>query len=252
MAGGYPCSCCCAPVFSDNFDRADSDDVGADWVEASGTWAISGNVLRASASSSVIQLATFPAYGDVVQVKMRAQSAGDVLGLGLDSGYGTQSYLIFTFGSPGQLGISYDAATCSVALAAGVWHTIKLQVLTQTQYGGAIMGVWIDGVEVWRGQSFQTEWGALVLLAVTVATYAEFDDFIVWPPAKVNAKCPAPPTRCWPFEPVDEVQLDLAGFGDGTYCACSNLNGTYYLSVVPGFPSLWRYLSDTPLMCPTG
>jgi hypothetical protein len=48
--------CCCAgcPVFSDDFDRDDSDDLGSDWDERSGFWSISDSELVESGTTGAL------------------------------------------------------------------------------------------------------------------------------------------------------------------------------------------------------
>lgn len=45
-------------VFSDNFNRADNVDPGANWSEDAGTWAIVTNALNGQAASSVVRTTT--------------------------------------------------------------------------------------------------------------------------------------------------------------------------------------------------
>lgn len=48
------CGCCeSCDIFSDDFNRADSSDLGADWDEVSGSWSITSNTLRTSSTNAV-------------------------------------------------------------------------------------------------------------------------------------------------------------------------------------------------------
>lgn len=57
MVRKYVTGNCCCRLFQDNFQRADSSDVGDEWDEVSGGWEIASNRLKNTASNSLIVVA---------------------------------------------------------------------------------------------------------------------------------------------------------------------------------------------------
>lgn len=51
----WPCPGCCAgcEYFSDDFDRSDDTDLGANWTEVAGAWEIASNVLSTSSNDAI-------------------------------------------------------------------------------------------------------------------------------------------------------------------------------------------------------
>lgn len=78
--------CCCPPAgcdyFSDDFNRADSSDLGSDWTETAGDWSIASNLLAVSTASAVVTCnTTHPTSGTAyrVSVAMCGGQEGDAL-----------------------------------------------------------------------------------------------------------------------------------------------------------------------------
>lgn len=71
--------CCCGDCtqFSDNFNRANSSDIGSDWSEESGNWSISSNKLVAAAAGAIATTQVSLTLPYVIFVTARATSASD-------------------------------------------------------------------------------------------------------------------------------------------------------------------------------
>lgn len=69
------CGCCeSCSIFSDDFNRADDTDLGADWSEVSGSWSISSNRLVTS-STSAVAISTTESSEAVVHVSAIVRGA---------------------------------------------------------------------------------------------------------------------------------------------------------------------------------
>jgi hypothetical protein len=149
--------------YSDDFNRADSTDLGSGWVEVSGDWSISSTRLSPGAAGGVIILraATAMATSDhYVQVTIAATSAAShgVWARGNSSGGLTSGYLFRNDGSTWDL-FSVVGGSFTVigtyAVAAAPNDVAKLQVVgsTITAYVNGILRVSVVNTAVTSGTS---------------------------------------------------------------------------------------------------
>lgn len=69
--------CCCEPVLTDDFNRADSTSIGSNWSEDAGDWEISGNTLTCNdAGARVISTASSALPYMHIDVKLKVTAAG--------------------------------------------------------------------------------------------------------------------------------------------------------------------------------
>lgn len=135
--------------FSDDFNRADSTDLGANWVEVSGDWSIISNQLSPGAAGGTIILRAAGAMATSdhsVQVTIAATTAAShgVWGRGNPSGGLSSGYLWRNDGTSWNLfsvvGGSFSSIG-SYAAAAAPGDVAKLQVV-----GSTIKG-FVNGIE---------------------------------------------------------------------------------------------------------
>lgn len=126
------CGCCCT-ILSDTFARDDSTDVGGQWVEEAGAWAIVGNTLEATAASGVLKAADPHSEPYLrIEVQMRADTSGDIGRIILDY-VDSNNYKIaeFKLGAGAYIrlitragGVNNTLDELSVTAAAGAWHSV--------------------------------------------------------------------------------------------------------------------------------
>jgi hypothetical protein len=231
--GWYPY--CCGDfsciIFSDSFNRTDSDDIGSGWNELVGNALISGNVLSidASASDARILCAT-PLVGGIgsgkrISVRLRADSGERIVVLFYDdannymeasvrfSSSATGGRMDFNEVSGGAVTFShnqeYECGDNEYDIPDGEWATLTLEIMECGGFGYYVAKFTIETATDTHsiGWSWIPPTAGLTLFAgvgtTGTPTLAEFDDFVVenieigWP------LCPAPMTCCsWGFEAI--------------------------------------------------
>lgn len=80
------CLCCGCKSASDDFNRANSTDLGGSWTEAAGNWDINGNLLRITTASAIVLSTTVITVSKRVKISVLAKSSasGDLVRLILD------------------------------------------------------------------------------------------------------------------------------------------------------------------------
>lgn len=138
MPGSFrfePCPNCCVTgcvYFSDDFNRADDTDLGADWTETAGDWSISSNRLSvASADAKATCNTTHPTASTkyIVSVSVTLGTDGDVARVWVnDSGQFAELERITS--TCGRLRL-YDGATCKGSVSVALGGFTRLVVCTE-------------------------------------------------------------------------------------------------------------------------
>lgn len=252
--------CCCgegpAPeceILVDDFNRANSGSLGADWTEDAGSWSIDSNELETSSSNAVaLAVATNPdGPASYVSAKVKFASTSSTARL-IVAATDASNYLYadllcdgassilrlyrMTGGTPGLLATFFGSLTVNTATQYD-WYlcysgsTLSTGILGQTLSIGAF-GDSGQGVGVGTG---------------TVAGAVNFDDFSATRVSEDCSTC-APPATCTqccdgggPFEIVADF-TGLSGVdGECENCELLPLEYTLVFSGVSGFPSSCRW-----------
>lgn len=166
-------------TFADDFNRANSTDLGAGWVEVSGDWSVSSNQLSPGSAGGVVILraATAMATNDhSVQVTIAATTAAShgVWARGNSSGSLTSGYLWRNDGSAWNLfsvvGGSFTSIA-SYAAAAVAGDVAKLQVV------GSAITAYVNGVQRASVTDTAVAAGTSVGIRSESSAAIKFDDF---------------------------------------------------------------------------
>lgn len=261
MGFGFSPGCCCdaaCAVLTDDFHRADSTSLGADWSEVAGDWSVASNRLTVSGGSRWLRTTAAAGtdthgYG-TVQAVCRSSAAGDQLRVGFgDSGASTPAvYAELTVGGAGtaKLRIKDSGGTtlgeCDVTAAINVDHTVKLCVqfsdvpAPDEDYFAA---AWLNGVRLLAAyvsiNFVASSYGWLGTGTITGTPVFDDFEFNTLAGRVYNTDCPTCLHCCWPHtdEMPDQIQVDIAGatgggFGECSGGECTALNGTYVLDKV--------------------
>ncbi len=79
LGNPWPCPGCCqgCEYFSDDFDRSDDTDLGADWTEVAGAWEIASNVLSTTSDDAICKCETDGVLSYVVRAVLKGGIAND-------------------------------------------------------------------------------------------------------------------------------------------------------------------------------
>jgi hypothetical protein len=245
MPGALPCPTCgCdtldCTLFADDFNRADTTTL-SDYTEVSGNWAIVSNRLDPPAALEAllkVNLST-PVSPDGVRISAICNfgSATGHAGLMVDyvdasnfqyaniectgSTNATLQLIQVSGGTPSNL-------TTATSIPSFSWSAdTSLTVCWDGEYIAATVGdvaspTLTDAAVTTDGGGDYTG-----LRIAVVGTSARFDDLNV---SSMGEGCPQC-SECDACDPdLTEVQVDLAGFADGT-CTCSLVNGTHFLPI---------------------
>lgn len=271
------CSCCeSCSIFTDDFNRADDTNLGSDWSEVSGSWAITSNTLRTSSTSAVCVHDT--GYGSAqMKVAVSLQGAsGDFLRVIF--GYVDSSNYWFAevkigAGTAGRFdlyrrsGGSNTLRTSNVSLdiPADTWHNCSV-CLTSEAGISAVLDI-AGGQTVTAGYStaLTTEDAVGVGTGSTASASTQFDDLAVTKAGGDCPECALPNVGCGNCDDglgyyIYKATL-YASFGTGFNAGqcgateCNKLLGDYYMpfkETVPGSPSscVWES-AFSPTVCPT-
>lgn len=244
---------CCADcvLFADAFDRADSSDLGSDWSEAAGDWEIdSGSLTVASSGAIAVHATTLGASHYRVQVALRSDTAGDVLGA---VAYYTDTNNYYsaevTLHDTGPVIALYKTVSGtrtllrSKSLLPGEADTGEPITLTfcleQAGAAGKLLSAELSTTEARTRISASDDAlsgpGQAGLFAQTVAGTIAFDDFLVEATEDAVSACADCPKECYACRHglPDQFQVVASGFVDEPFtCSgnvCPDLNATYTL-----------------------
>lgn len=245
-----PCDDACV-IHSDKFDRADDTDIGADWTEDAGDWEISSNTLYTEDSNAKATWSPDPfnSYdaGKNIVAKFKGNTNGDEISIWIDSAY----YIKHTIGPSGTVKI-YDSTNlllyqCSVSMTAGEWHTMSYFTGDGMFANSNHAALYINGVCILSMVLLTVAGTRVISVETGTVTSSVAVDFVcIKHDTTTDAGCPNGLT--WPWvrgEPLEGLQLVVAGAINDGVVDYTPLNGTYNLSVNPG--DGYGTVSITPL-----
>lgn len=188
------CQCCAGcPIFSDDFNRADSGTIGNGWTENAGTWEILSNELKTtSANGRVSNSPTTPTSLAGIRFSgvMKGMDSGDKLRLHFGA---ANTYLELTVGGTASLVMVVGGTTirtCTVTAAEDVYHELIVFVCGRYQQAGGTdnsptgyvylngtLVMWGDGIPTYSYTTAAANSGFGTGSALTAAAY--FDDYSV-------------------------------------------------------------------------
>lgn len=232
------CSCCVAcDIFYDDFNRSDGTNLGSDWDEVSGAWAIDTNRLSCTSDGIAICQTAHP------DAEARQKVAVDVYGTddgdsmivivdyvdsdnyhyaSVEVGNNLLRFYKRTGGSTSQLGDSV-----SITMAAEEWHSLEVC------FSGTAITASVNG-GVFHSRA-TTEHGGLYAglgAALTSAGPALFDDF------NYDKRYSSTNTICLTCSYCEGclhgavpaiIKAVVSGMADDVCSNCDNLDATYYV-----------------------
>ncbi len=227
-------SCCedTCPIFEDDFNRADSTSLGADWTETAGAWEIVSNELTtASANAELTTAASVPVTQSgvgKVTMRIKATASGDIICIGDKSG-GSQVLFTFKFGTGSYVGTKYlsaDESRDAYTLNTNTWYSVEIGNFVK-----------IDGniirVNYASGLVGTVKFNPFSIGTTTLSGSAYFDDIVISDFTGASDECPDYTGSCGWFNtdpPPASVTLDIVGAGAAGLYDYTNLNGTYSLN----------------------
>lgn len=289
--------CCCEEEvppedcieYTDNFNRANSTDVGGDWTEQYGDWSINNNALRApSTELGVITNSNILTQGSY-EVEARASQAGDAAWLYWDSG----NALEIVFGTPGKvsllrtneysqqgLGLGVPATQCEMNFSLNTYYKMRL-CLTEIllEFPNGVMQNWrlltgyIDDVLIlrgfWEADNFQQAQpfpalGTGVGVNGSLRGTIDFENYAAYKfeptLAGTQEKCAHCGECCWPFQedPPNQLIATIEDTGGSAFCfdnptICDQVNGMQFTITKTDNPTGgWKLcvLDFYPIVCP--
>lgn len=251
-------NCCCVAdcwIYKDDFNRADDTDLGADWTEDSGSWAINGNTLKTSSANAFcyydatqndpVYFANYVGAGMSVLVSVKASASGSEAGINAYQLSAAEDLIVkIVFGASASIVVMRGATVlmdCSTTAPVDTWVDLRIDYCALL--GDNFISVWVDGVFVGTRYVYGS---SPDILSEQVGCYVSsntgdvfFDDFTVkenstWGSYPVKGSCAVTAPPCyWPMvgteaEMPATVTLEVADydFGGGV------TNGTYVLNRV--------------------
>lgn len=253
-----PCCCSNCTYFSDNFDRADSSNLGSDWTEVAGGWEIVSNTLVTSDNAAVLVGTVEQPLAEpntLVTVTATVSTNGCPVRIILDyqdsSNYwfaevlaGTGAYIRIYRRSGGS---NTQVASKSITQATGSF-TFAASIKTSDRIAASIG----SNVISFGGSFTSPKWG---LGTGTIAAQVQFSNLSVSETNETNCPGVLGITSCSYCSPNNTAaytyKIVLAGITNGGCSSCSSLNGTYYCTpATPGVgvqACVWRF--TTPSIC---
>lgn len=239
---------CCTPScvdFADNFDRADSTSIGANWTEQAGDAEISGNRLVLPTDAIATYAHTTANQIGYVECKVEGDD-GDKPRVILYTDSNNWIAVELEIGSSGKIRVIERASgstnvtgEADFSSSADTQYTLKMCVHPTT--GSNIAKGYVNGTRAVVGWSAtaraNTGWG---VATGDTAADVTFDDF------KLLKYSVSAPYDCemgygcrWPIQedsswgatnPIDDVKLTIAGMVDGFCFQCDEVNGEQVLT----------------------
>ena len=255
LARALPCPTCgCQPavvceLFSDDFNRANTSSLGADYSEASGDWEITSNRLNPPASGILKVTLSTPVSPDGVKISAVCNFIGTgEMSLCVDY-VDTNNYTYATVVSTGAttakmriwqvVGGTPTALTTDDTIPSFSWTTdFTLEVCWDGQSVGAFYTQGANTLS--QGAVIETPNGGnfTALRTASVNTSARFDDLAVTSLAEGCERCGDVCTEC----EHATFQIDLAGIANGSCTDCADANNSYIVRrVQPDSQCVWGY-----------
>ena len=262
-----PCKTCCETCFyfSDDFNRSDDTDLGADWTEVAGAWEIASNVLSTASDDAICKCETDGTVPYVVRVALKGGSSGDEFRVIVDytdsSNYAYVRITRPTAGTVASFIVTVSGGSHTVEATGAAWvHNLG----TTTLY----IQVCVDSVAVLVSTSTEADYtpitqrafgntglagGTCGLGTGTNDTAAvTFDSFSIQKHADTQAGCPRCSTcptagiGCFSCDTgyLNAMYLTLSMITEDGCGVCSILNTTYRLCAVAGISCRWQYNFD--------
>ncbi len=228
--------CCCTvdcTIFSDDFNRADDTDLGADWTEVSGSWAIVSNELTTSSSNARCSASSAAGGYRSALFRFKATTNGDEIVFSTPAA-AEDNFIRFTIGGGIEWCNSVTAEeviayTDDVTFSANTWYSVRIE--TGAIYINDTMALNIGN---WY-ESTAFLYHALGTGTVTGSVY--FDDFYIIKNASQLTGCPVSPDCGWFLslsQPASVTVVIAGATDDGVGNDFSPLNGTYVLDDICG------------------
>lgn len=235
------CGCCeSCTFFSDTFTRDDDTDIGSDWTEVAGDWAISGNALRITTTSAVALCNTEHPSAESnlgLTVTLRGSAVDDQARIIIDY-QDSDNYLFVrvTFGTSKLFslnsrvaGVNSLLAGVNTTVATGTSHTFFVCVddagifhAIRTSSGGGSLGA---AATVTGGGAFALGSGT------TVTGDIDFESIEAERMGVVPCDmCSVPCNFCDSGTTPTQYQIVVSGIVDDDCVTCSGLNATYILT----------------------
>ena len=197
--GCETCGCESCDIFSDNFNRADDTDLGSDWSEVSGSWAITSNTLRTSSTSAVcvhdngtsssamsVSCEVQGASGDYLRVIAAYQDASNYWFAEVKIGAsGTGRFDLYQ--RSGGTNTLKSGGTGSIA--ASTWHTVTVCIMFGENGSTDTVTAQLNSTLAFQRFAYHTETvndGCGVGTGSTAGS-VQFDNFAV---TKTDGSCP--------------------------------------------------------------
>jgi hypothetical protein len=233
----FPCCESCT-LFADSFDRANTTTL-SDYTETVGDWQVTSNRLDPPANGLLKVNLSTPVSPDGVRVSVVFNFGGatgemSVMVDYVDASNYHYAEVICTGSTSATLqivqvtgGVPTDLTTAT-SIPSFSWSADRtLTVCWDGEYIAATIGT-IAAPTLTDAATTTGNGGNFTgLRCLSVGTSARFDDLNVSSMAEGCQQC----SECDACSPdLVEVQVDLAGFADGT-CTCSLVNGTHFLPI---------------------
>jgi hypothetical protein len=243
LAFFWSCYPCCdtldCSLFSDDFNRANTSSLGADYSEASGDWEITSNKLNPPADGVLKVTLSTPASPNGVKIKATMNSVGTgEMSLIVDyvdaSNYHYVS-VVATGATAGTMQIwkmeagSPTALTTADAIPSFSWNTdYTLEVCWEEDRIGA---AFTQGVNTLEQGAVTTGHGGNFtgLRTASANTSARFDDLFVTSLEEGCERCGEACTEC----EHDSFQVDIEDVTDALCADCANVNNSYIVRRIP-------------------
>lgn len=242
------CTCCgetpdACVLLSDDFDRADDTDIGANWTEVSGSWSISSNEL-ASLSGLVISTVTHTNQNVSLSVVVRGATGAKFR---LIFGYvDTNNYWFIEVEIGGNLSLVERASGSNTTHDSASSGT---SAATDYTLSGCMSGLYFVGncntAHVEEATTATSGSFGLGIGATGLGT-PKFDDFLA---RKVESGCDYCLVEddctglCDPFTVPGAFEVTIAGLTNDGCSDCTSLNGTYVLTQID-FCTYRYYFTD--------
>ena len=239
MSPGYPCCCGEKPEETcfyeqDDFDRADSDDLGSKWTEEAGSWSISSNVLTTSSSNGLCICDTPGGLPHVVQVWVRFDAYGDTARIVFDYTDSTSYSYVEIHSNDQSVSIFNGAGVRLQRLFAVIntntWYQVRVCIhddVTIVNFGA---GPAVVGANMTNAQT------TIGLGTGGMNTRTSFDDFSFQRHLELRAGCPncsgLCDGHCIDGLTSERMQVEIVGMANGgaeTDPNCPSFDGTWVL-----------------------
>lgn len=261
------CKCCTeCEILLDTFDRDDSTDLGSDWSEVSGSWAISSNA--ASGSGLLIAVNGHPTGGTNIHARAVFADTNAKIIIGYDDS-SNYHYAIF----------DGTAVTLYEVVSGTATALVTSDEVDYTSGGAYVLSICYDGVTLFGYVSTDDAVGSVAWLVSSLAgdqgglgatSTIDCESFELTIAGTESVSCPKCPQNTIPnicgCEEGDYLYQSYLMDWDGTLSAstdplgnwvcndatCNTIEGPVIVDYVPGPFPLWNYsepFCESPQQC---